>query len=150
LLVPRKQFFSYSATEPYQPCTENVNYIVFSNQDVSLDIMSDSLTKLQSIILNNPYDIKTGPNLFLNDKGPTMSNNGEIYIDCQPVGSSNDTSEIVMDTYPSSSNDWLNNPVVKLLLGSLLFIIILYVVKYVLNMIKPVKYNQFQLQLNSK
>jgi len=145
LLVPKKPFFSYSATEPYQPCTENVNYIVFDPLQVSLDMMPDSLTKLQSIILSNPYDIKTGPNLFFNEKGPIIggSGSGEIYIDCQPVGSSDKSIEIVTDMgsspYPTTVSEWLNNPTVKLLLGSLLFIVILYIVKYLLDMIKPVK-----------
>lgn len=140
LLVPKSPFFSYSATEPYQPCSENVNYIVFG---VSLDITSDALTKLQTIIQSNPYDIKTGPNLFYNDKGSNSKgsgfNSGDIYIDCQPVGSSDETTEIVTDmgTNSITFKDWLNNPLVKLFLGSLLFITILFVIKYLLNMLKP-------------
>lgn len=81
LLVPKKPFFSYSATEPYQPCSEKVDYIVFG---LSLDIMPVSLKKLQSIIKSNPYDIKTGPNLFYNEKGSTSrgrgAGSGDIYI----------------------------------------------------------------------
>jgi carbonic anhydrase len=144
-LVPKKPFFSYSATEPYQPCGENVDYIVFSPLQASLDIMPDTLTKLQTIISSNPYDIKTGPNLFYNEKGPGQggAGNGEIYIDCQPVGESDETTEIITDmgTSPFSTNlsDWLNNPLIKLILGSLLFIIILYVIKKMLNMLKPQK-----------
>lgn len=143
-LVPRKPFFSYSATEPYQPCTENVDYIVFSPLQGSLDMMPDTLTKLQTIILSNPYDVKSGPNLFYNDKGPSLgAGSGEIYIDCQPVGSSEQSTEIVTDTgsspYPATIAEWLNNPLVRLLLGSLIFIVILYVVKFLLNMIKPAK-----------
>ena len=38
-----------------------------------------------------------------------------------------------------SWKDWLNNPLIKILLGSLLFIIILYGLKFLLNSIKPVK-----------
>ena len=145
LLVPKKPFFSYSGTEPYQPCSGNVDYIVFGPLQGSLDMMPDSLTKLQSIILSNPYDIKTGPNLFYNDKGPSVGGAGsdEIYIDCQPVGSSDETTEIVTDMgsspYPETISEWLNNPLVRLFLGSLLFIVILYVTKLLLNMIKPVK-----------
>lgn len=143
--VPRKPFFSYSATEPYQPCTQDVDYIVYGPLQGSLDIMPDTLTKLQSIIISNPYDVKKGPNLFYNEKGPSKggSGSGEIYIDCQPVGSSDETKEIVTymgsSPYPSTVSDWLKNPIVKLFLGSLLFIAILYVVKYLLNMFKPIK-----------
>jgi len=149
LLVPRKPFFSYSATEPYQPCSENVDYIVFGPLQGSLDMMPETLTKLQSIILSNPYDIKKGPNLFYNDKGPSQggAGGGEIYIDCQPVGSSDESTEVVTDMgsspYPSTISEWLSNPVVKLFLGSLLFIVMLYVVKYALNMLKPPKGGSF-------
>ena len=145
LLVPRKPFFSYSATEPYQPCSEEVDYIVFGPLQGSLDMMPETLTKLQSIILSNPYDVKTGPNLFYNEKGPRQggAGGGEIYIDCQPVGSSDDSTEVVTETgsssYPSTVSEWLNNPVVKLLLGSLIFIAILYAIKYALSALKPRK-----------
>lgn len=144
-LVPKKPFFSYSATEPYQPCSESVEYVVFSPLQASLDMMPETLTTLQSIIKSNPYDIKTGPNLFYNETGPTSggSGSGEIYIDCQPVGSSDETTEIVTDMGGSlniwSINELLKNPLVKIILGALLFIIILYVVKYGLNMLKPTK-----------
>jgi len=142
-LVPKKPFFSYSATEPYQPCSSSVEYVVFDPLQASLDMMPDTLTKLQSIINNNPYDIKTGPNLFYNEKGPGSGGaaGGEIYIDCQPVGSSEETTEIITDMGGTtmSFGDWLNNPMVRLFLGSLLFIIILYIVKNALNMLKPAK-----------
>jgi len=142
-LVPKKPFFSYSATEPYQPCSSLVDYIVYVPLNAALDIIPETLTKLQSIISSNPYDIKTGPNLFFNEKGPSKGGaaGDDIYIDCQPVGSSDDTVEIVTDMGGEtvSFKDWLNNPLVKLLLGSLLFIVILYAIKYLLNMLKPAK-----------
>ena len=137
-LVPKKPFFSYSATEPYQPCSTNVNLIVYDDLTVSLDIMPETLTKLQSIIQNNGYDIKTGPNLFYNEKGPnTNSGGGDIYIDCQPVGESEETTEIITDmgsTY--TFKDFLNNPYLKFILFMLLFIIVLYGLKLLLNMFR--------------
>lgn len=143
-LIPKKPFFSYSATEPYQPCSENVDYIVYSPLQASLDMLPETLTKLQTIITSNPYDIKKGPNLFYNEKGPMKGAGGdEIYIDCSPVGTSEETTEIVTNTgnseYPSTVKDWLNNPVIKLIVGSLLFIVILYGIKYSLNLLKPTK-----------
>jgi hypothetical protein len=41
--------------------------------------------------------------------------------------------------YPTNISDWLKNPLIKLFLGSIIFIIILYIVKYLLNIIKPTK-----------
>lgn len=140
--VPKKPFFSYSATEPYQPCTDNVNYIVFAPLQASLDIMPDSLATLQTIIESNPYDVKTGTALFFNETGPSSTDSDEIYIDCQPVGSSEDNTDVIIDNGSGTTyswKDWLNNPLVKLLLGSLLFIIILYVIKFLLNKIKSTK-----------
>jgi carbonic anhydrase len=142
ILVPKKPFYSYSATEPYNPCTENVDYIVFSPVEASLDIMPESLKTLQSIIKGNPYSIKTGAKLFYNEKGPSMGNsNGQIYIDCQPVGSSDDTVEILTDTGIGNYElgNWLKNPFVKLFIASVIFIILLYGIKYSLNFLKPEK-----------
>lgn len=141
-LVPRKPFFSYAATEPYQPCTGSVEYVVYAPLNGGLDIMPDTLTKLQSIITSNPYDVKSGPSLFFNPKGATLtgSGDGEIYIDCQPVGSSDETVDVVTESDSALSyEDWLDNPVIKLILGSLLFIAILYVIKNALNLFKPSK-----------
>ena len=137
-LVPKKPFFAYSATEPYQPCSTNVNLLVYDSLTVSLDIMPDTLTKLQSIIQNNSYDIKTGPNLFYNEKGPNInSGGGDIYIDCQPVGESDETTEIITDMGSSSSfKDFFNNSYLKFILVMLLFIIVLYGLKLVLNMFR--------------
>ena len=143
--VPKKPFFSYSATEPYQPCSENVDYIVYAPLEASLDMIPETLKKLETIITSNSYNVKTGPNLFYNEKGPSMggAGGGEIYLDCQPVGSSEDTTDIITDMgsspYPTNISDWLKNPLIKLFLGSIIFIIILYIVKYLLNIIKPTK-----------
>jgi hypothetical protein len=117
---------------------------VFSPVEASLDIMPESLTKLQAIITSNPYSIKTGAKLFYNEKGPSMGNaNGQIYIDCQPVGSSDDTVEIITDTGMGTGSyqigDLLNNQYVKLFIGSVIFIILLYGIKYGLNYITPSK-----------
>jgi carbonic anhydrase len=136
-LVPKKPFFSYSATEPYQPCSTNVNLIVYDSLTASLDIMSDTLTKLKSIIQSNDYDIKTGPKLFYNEKGPNKSSGGDIYIDCQPVGESEETTEIITDMGSTNSfKDFLNNPYLKFILFGLLFVFILYGLKLLLNMFK--------------
>ena len=87
-------------------------------------------------------DIKKGPNLFYNEKGAGQGAAGnDIYIDCQPVGSSDETTEVVTDMGAAtmSFGDWLSNPLVKLVLGSLLFIFILYVIKKFLTLFKPAK-----------
>lgn len=142
-IVPKKPFYSYTATEPYQPCSSKVEYIVFSPLESSLDITSDSLKKMRTIIKSNPYDIKKGPSLFYNEKGAKNigSNNGDIYIDCQPVGQSEETTDVVIDMGfgPNEMGDWLKNPIIQLILVSLIFVFILYGVKVGLSYIKPMK-----------
>jgi hypothetical protein len=81
--------------------------------------------------------------LFYNEKGPGKGSAGnDIYIDCQPVGESDETTDVVTDTGGSSAisfGEWLDSPVVKLVLGSLLFIIILYGINNLLKLFKPIK-----------
>lgn len=130
-LVPKKPYFSYSASEPYQPCSQNVEYIVFKD---NLDMTPETLKKFQSIIRANPYDVKQGPSLFYNEKGPnlTSSDDGEIYIDCSPVGESDEEVPIVVNLIePGSWGDL--GPVIKVLLGALFFFGFLYLVRYMLG-----------------
>jgi carbonic anhydrase len=139
-LVPKKPFFSYSATEPYQPCASSVEYIVYTPLNASLDMLPDTLTKMESIIVTNSYDIKKGPKLFFNEKGPGHGGAGDdIYIDCQPVGSSEETTDVVILDGDGTIDikEFINNPIVKIILGALIFILILYGIKYTLNLIAP-------------
>ena len=141
-LVPRKPFYSYSATEPYQPCSSSVEYVVFEPLEAHLDIMPETLSTLQTVIQSNPYDVKTGPSIFYNEKGVGKGSTGDdIYIDCQPVGESEETTEVVTDMGGASFSfkDWFKNPMVKIILGTLVFIIILYGIKYILTIITPTK-----------
>jgi len=142
LIVPKKPFFSYTATEPYQPCSSTVDYVVYDPSIASLDITDETLEKLILIVTNNPYDIKTGPSLFYNEKGATVKGDGgdgEIYIDCQPVNESEESVNVVTDNGSFSYEDWLKMPGVKLIMGALIFIVILYSIKYLLSLLKPIK-----------
>ena len=143
LFVPRKPFFSYSATEPYQPCSTDVDYIVYDQLNSSLNITPDTLNKLKTIITLNPYDIKTGPQLFYNEKGPGKGvSDDQIYIDCQPVGQSEENETVVTSTGTSGTidlNSILNNPIFKLIIGSLIFIILLFLLSKLLGLLKPTK-----------
>jgi len=124
LFVPKKAYYSYSATEPYQPCSTDVDYIVYEPLNTTMDISLDSLTKLRTFITSNPYDVKKGVALFYNEKGAKNSSieGDQIYIDCQPVGQSESTETVITTTSTPISLDLstiLNNPIVKLILGSL-------------------------------
>lgn len=140
--VPKKQFYSYTAIQPYQPCVGNVDIIVFSAKLAQCYITSDSLTKLESINTPNTYTTKTGPLLFLNTKGPGKSGLGdEIYIDCQPVDKSQQQTTITTSSTSSSSNtftiDWdtiKSNPAFQIIVGSLLFVFILIIFSMLLTL----------------
>jgi carbonic anhydrase len=142
--VPKKPYYSYSATEPYQPCLTNVDFIVYDLTSSSLDINSDTLQILQQVISKNVYDIKKGPQLFFNEKGPSRYGSGsdDIYIDCQPVGESDESKAVIVEDYGNTSystEDLLSNPVVQIILGSLLFIILLLFVWFIMGFVSPMK-----------
>jgi len=140
-LVPRKPFFSYTASEPYQPCSTNKNeYVVFTLSDSSIGITKKTLDKLHSVIKKNAYDVKSGASLFYNEKGPDSSEkDGQIYIDCQPVGQSEEEEIIVTDTSSSPSfnvntGNIMNNTYFQMFLGSLIFVAIIYLIKFCLDL----------------
>jgi len=137
-LIPKKPFFSYTATEPYQPCSTTVDYIVFSPSTYNLDIAPATLARLTNIISKNNYDIKQGPSLFYNEKGPGSGGAGgdEIYIDCQPVGSSNEQDTVVTDNGTATSfspEDLFKSPFIQLIIAAIVFSIIIYGLKVIFS-----------------
>jgi len=141
--VPRKPFFSYSATEPYQPCSSNKNeYIVFSS-DSAIGVADKVLVSLQNVITENAYDIKTGPALFFNEKGPsTTGGSDQIYIDCQPVGESEEEEIIITDSgsaseYTMTASELMENKYFQMFLGSVVFIALMYIFSFFVNMYVP-------------
>ena len=48
-LIPKKPFYSYTGTEPYQPCSEKVNYVVYDASEVYLDIPQNIYDNLKKI-----------------------------------------------------------------------------------------------------
>jgi len=135
--VPRKTFFKYTAIEPYQPCTTEVIYIVYIPSSGPIDINEETLKLLNTFILPNTYVIKTGPKLFFNKKGPSISNTSgmgdEIYIDCQPVGVSEEEITVVtgaplaLSDLQKMLNPILTNPYFITVVGSITFTLILYI-----------------------
>ena len=131
--VPRKPFYTYIATQPYAPCsTTNNNYVVFAPSQGYVNITEATYKVLKEIIKPQTYTIKTISNeaknlLAYNAKGPvSMNSDSQIYIDCQPVGQSDESELVVNNTgtsNPITAANTLNNPVVQFFLGSIIFII---------------------------
>ena len=93
--IPKSSgFYSYTATLPYPPCSNCVNYIVYSLPDaIFLDITTiNELTSPPEIIKKYSPPIHSSNNSNIgysyNKSGATNSVLTDLtYIDCQPVGS---------------------------------------------------------------
>ncbi len=134
--VPKKPFFSYTANIPYQPCVGNVDFIVFPVMESPVNITNASYKILTKFITQNTYGVKSGSQLFYNPKGPGASGvNDEIYIDCKPTNTSEDTTTIITQTAPPTYDlDYLkNSQFVQLVIGILLFIFIIYLFTFILR-----------------
>jgi carbonic anhydrase len=140
--VPKTPFFSYTASEPYQPCNEGKNeYIVYATE-FSIGITDTTLSSLKKIITENAYDIKPSPGLYYNEKGSASKfSSDEIYIDCQPVGQSEEEDVIVTDSGSSSdffkNKDIMKNPIFQIFLGAIIFLVIIYLIKFLVSALKP-------------
>jgi len=130
LFVPKKPFYSYTGTEPYQPCSEKVNYVVYDASEIYLDITQNVYDNLKKIIKENYYTTKSGVPFFYNSKGPNTATSDDIYIDCQPTGESEETTDVVNDTSTTLSDysfeDLKNNDMFKFIIGLILFLILIY------------------------
>ena len=143
-LVPRKPYFSYSATEPYQPCSTAVDYIVFGPALSSLDINSETLKIMKKIIKENEYDVKKGPLLFYNGKGPGQGGAGgdDIYIDCQPVGTSGEPEIVVTDngaSYDYTMEDIWSSPFFQLIVAIIVFSLLFYLLSILFSALRSQK-----------
>ena len=136
--VPKNPFFSYTALQPYQPCVEEVEFIVFGALKSACNISSDTLLKLKSINKPNTYTIKKGPLLFFNSKGPrlTTTGNDDIYIDCRPTGSSEEeviVTHDVSNTPPFTFDMIIKSPAFQFIICFILIVVIIYILKTFIN-----------------
>lgn len=144
-IVPSQPFFSYTDTD-------NTNWIVFPIKD-AIPLNNNTITTLSQII--KPYKLPMrGGELFFNKNGPNNTNtNGEIYISCNPTGSSVETTEVVFDTNtvtPIDFNNIWKNPAFKIIIQILIACSLFIVIFYVLNMLYSYLINgSVKLPLNS-
>jgi len=145
-LVPKKPYYSYTATEPYQPCSEKVNYVVYDASEIYLDMPEDVYNNFKKIILENYYNVKSGISFFYNSKGPNTAMSDDIYIDCQPVGQSDETVDVVTDNSNStyggfSLDDLKNNDFFKLIMAIIICLVILYFLFGIVSIFKLIGKN---------
>jgi len=132
-IVPNKPFYTYT--------TDNSNWIVYGSI-LGIPLSSATLTTLGEIIKVFPLPTP-GNALFVNSSGPNMTTtvNDEIYISCNPTGSSEETTGV---TYTKNSQNLnlsslMNNSIVKILFGCIFFIVILLILNKIYTLISTVK-----------
>jgi carbonic anhydrase len=130
-VVPGKTpFYSYTSSD-------STNWIVFG-LDHGLSLDEKTCNNLKRIITSPPSNIlpSSGPNLFYNSIGSMYGFGGpsgkdQIYIDCQPVTSSENVTEVT-NFKPSVSMDLMKNStfvlILSIVIGCLLFIILFFAI----------------------
>ena len=129
--VPRNPF--------YMAFANNVNYIIFppsSNTYVYINTLD--FETLSTITTSKTYtSIK--PQISYNAKGPSIAKSDDIYIDCQPVGESDNKKTIVTDNgKPAISaafnlNTFFSNIFIQMILGSLVCVIFIVIINKFLD-----------------
>lgn len=145
--IPRAPFYSYTGTEMFQPCAATVDYVVFDPSKTPLSVRNTVLEAWRTIVESHPYSVASSNAnvpLFYNETGPNTtkgSGSDEIYIDCRPVGASEDTELQVTGGSGGSSEgsgwgwnkskypDWLKNPAVQVILASVAIFLFLVIVR---------------------
>jgi carbonic anhydrase len=142
--VPKKPFFSYNGTNPYLPCGGNNDFIVYEPFHSDLFLTETLFQRLKGLIKENPYTIHKNNLLYYNETGPIVGDGtNNIYIDCQPVGHSNDK-VLVVDTEKNvyitpTLNTILNNPYIQIILGSLIFIVLILLSNFIFGFVGKTK-----------
>lgn len=134
-IIPKGEFHTYVANEPYQPCSEMVNYIVYDANNSSLSITKDVHDNLIEIIADSGIKSKVNGTVqfFTNPKGSNTMTEDDIYIDCSPVGESEENTTVVNNYNSDNDNSWNNlkkNVGFQMFIGIILFAIILIIFNY--------------------
>ena len=87
-MIPKSSYFSYTGTVPYGDCNPEVmyNYVVFPVN--SFQIHQNTLDALGNLIHDSYIQVYDGDCYFneMGTKNNGFAGEGQIYIDCQPVG----------------------------------------------------------------
>jgi carbonic anhydrase len=121
-VVPMAPFYSY--TDEY-----NYTWVCYGIKN-AITIDTSHLQTIKKCIKPNTDTFKSGPSLFLNSEGP--SNNagvgGDIYIDCQPTGNSEEEENVQMNKTASISSgvpDYVFFFVLIFIISTIVFFVII-------------------------
>lgn len=135
-IIPKGAFYAYSGMYS----SSMAEFIVYGNT-YAIPISSKTFQVLNKIIKPFPL-LMTGKKLFINEKGANTSGTfvaDDIYISCQPTGTSNHKFDII-NKKEKDSISWDFNLetliyILSILLGCAVFITIFYVISYGFNAI---------------
>jgi hypothetical protein len=135
-IVPLAPFYNYYGKSK----SYNGDFIVFDKTN-SISLSSKTFSLLKSLIKPSSI-VMFGGFLYYNPKGPNQGNNSDIYISCQPTGSSNEPVQDQDQNNSSSSSvnpqnndllDLLNNEWFMIFIVAFFFIVVILLLNYLFN-----------------
>ena len=147
--IPKKKgFYSYTASLPYLPCTNCIEYIVYDLNTASISLTNDVFNKLKTIIKAKKSKIQK----LTDDLGYSYNKRGAVYgeskpkddiwIDCKPTGESG---EILIEEkknligsekeFSLDINNFIdiikNSTIANIIFGILIVIVAAVIIRYV-------------------
>lgn len=124
-MVPSAKPF-FTATD-----SSNVQWIIFDKTS-ALTVSATDAKRLTSMLVAPNYAVcPSGPRVFLNTKGANTSGNKDgIYIDCQPTGSSEETTDVTTTKTQFDVADSESIQYALYIAGILLLVVVVLVVLY--------------------
>lgn len=134
-IIPKGQFYSFKNDE------DNTNGIAYSLND-SIHMSEDNIKLLQEMLTMRSSLMTPNTEIFVNPAGATrgtLISGNEIYIDCQPTDSSEQTIDVSYEKVPATKFDLeelTHNIVFEIAMASIGFVALMLAVNYLLNYIK--------------
>lgn len=134
-LMPKSDYYSYIATLPYGTCDgTQYQYVVFPKQ--SLLIEKATLDTLGNHIHDSYIPAKEG-DVFWNEQGTKnngFSGEGQIYIDCQPVGEENQDEIMYKEPTGNVDYSWVYK-ILYFIIGFIVMYLLVKIINYGFKMI---------------
>jgi carbonic anhydrase len=144
--IPQEKFYSYTATLPFHPCTNCVDYIVFDNISGSIGLSKETMIILKKLVKTHTITTKKITNNLgyaYSSKKPSYGSTNttnDIYIDCKPTGTDGEilieeTKSNVLNGYSFNmpENNFISKETWYIILFVLLFIVLMFVIIKVLK-----------------
>jgi len=121
-IVPMAPFYSYTDEN-------NWTWVCYGIKN-AITIDTSHLRTIKKCVKPNTDTVKSGPSLFLNSEGPTSDTGvgGDIYIDCQPTGNSEEEENVQMNKTASITSgipDYVFFFVLIFIISTIVFFVII-------------------------